>query len=225
MTVFRVRHVRQADRIDVVEVGGDLDASVAPRLAAVLDGLPRDSAGVVVDLDTATLIDANAVALLLRAARTHRERGVELRVAGAGGPVLQVLEVVGVAKSLGAYLARDEALAAVTGAAASEPAAGGVVAGEVAAGKVGAGEVAAGEVGAGEVGAGGAPPEEVAAEETGARERGDGVRAAALAEGVHELLHAAQALPPGDPRRLSLRERAVEQALPYARKLAARYRF
>ncbi|MEN3307424.1 MAG: polymerase sigma-B factor, partial [Micromonosporaceae bacterium] len=42
---------------------------------------------------------------------------------------------------------------------------------------------------------------------------------------VHELLHAAQALPPGDPRRLSLRERAVEQALPYARKLAARYRF
>ena len=52
----------------------------------------------------------------------------------------------------------------------------------------------------------------------------EAVRAAALAEGVHQLLHDAQALPPGDPRRRSLRQKAVEQALPYARRLAARYR-
>ncbi len=170
-----------AAAVDVVQVVGDLDGSVLARLTAVLDALPPDSAGTVVDLAATTLIDANALAGLLRAARTSRERGVELLAARAGGRVLEVLEVAGVAKSLGAYLTLDEAAAeAVARSAEAVP--------------------------------------------TGDRVRGEDLPLGALADTVHRLLEDAEALPDGDPRRQSLRERAVEHALPYARRLAVRYR-
>jgi RNA polymerase sigma-B factor len=182
VAVFGVKHARETGATDIVEIHGDLDASVAPRLAMVLDGLPRDTSGIVVDLAGATLIDANAVALLLRAAHTNRERGVELCAVDARGAVLQVLEVAGVAKDLGAYLTREQAIAAL--------------------------------------GTGGNQADDAGDERGGDAE----LPVAALAENVHQLLSAAQALPPGDPRRHSLRERAVEQALPYARRLAIRYR-
>jgi RNA polymerase sigma-B factor len=199
VTVFRVRHAREANGVDVVEVHGDLDASVTARLGAVLDGVPPGSAGIVIDLAGTTLVDASAVAALLRARQASRDRGAELRVARAGGAVLEVLEVAGVAKMLGAYLTRDEALAAVA--------------------------AAAGTQRAERLLAEGLPAEDLCVANLAAEELpAEMVPVAALADSVHELLHAAEGLAPGDPRRRTLRERAVEQALPYARRLAARYR-
>jgi RNA polymerase sigma-B factor len=164
--------------VAVIEVHGELDASVSPRLAALLGDPSGAAAGTVVDLAGARLIDATAVASLLRAAHASRERGRQLLVARARGPVLQVLEVAGVAKSLGAYLTRDEAVAAV-----AQPVPAPAAVGEPA---------------------------------------GD-TSFTGLADRVHHLLEEAGTLPAGDPRRQALRERAVEQALPYSRRLAVRY--
>jgi RNA polymerase sigma-B factor len=248
VAIFRMNHAHETNGVKVVEVNGDLDASVAVRLAAVLDGVPGGSPGVLVDLAGTTLIDASAAATLHRAVHAGRKRGARLRVSRANGAVLEVLEIVGVAESLGAHLTRDEALAALAGEPVgdtpdclpSEVPGWGNASGSAAA--PGSGEAA----GSGkEPGSSAKPGEALDAEGldtdglssdelsghaltgealSGGEYPPETVRTAALAEGVHQLLHDAQALPPGDPRRRSLRQRAVEQALPYARRLAARYR-
>lgn len=229
-------HAHETNGVKVVEVNGDLDASVAVRLAAVLDGVPGGEPGVLVDLGGTTLIDASAAATLHRAVHAGRKRGARLRVARAHGAVLEVLEIVGVAESLGAHLTRDEALAELAAELAGDPPVGlpdeapgpGNAAGSAA-------EPGSDEEPGGEPDAEGLENDELSSDElsghaltgealTNEEYQPEAVRAAALAEGVHQLLHEAQALPAGDPRRKTLRQRAVEQALPYARRLAARYR-
>jgi RNA polymerase sigma-70 factor (sigma-B/F/G subfamily) len=95
--------------VDVVEVRGVLDLATAPRLRTVLMGcLAGGGAHIVIDLSGVELIDCTAVGTFVRM-RAHAERGGgSLRAVGARGLVLEVLEITGVAKSLGGY---DEPLA------------------------------------------------------------------------------------------------------------------
>jgi RNA polymerase sigma-B factor len=58
---------------------------------------------VVVDLAEVRLIDASAVGVMLRVREQLRERGGTLRVQGAQGLALEVLEITGSAKTLAAY--------------------------------------------------------------------------------------------------------------------------
>ncbi|MBO0869195.1 MAG: STAS domain-containing protein, partial [Micromonosporaceae bacterium] len=205
---------RAVDGVNVFDVHGDLDAATAPRLAALLDAVPAGT-GVVVNLAGTTLIDAAAIAGLLDAMRVRRRRGGDLCAVAARGAVLEALEVAGAAKRLGVHLdlAAGCTRAARTGVAADE---------------------AADEEAFDEAGFDDSLFEEPLLEEStvdGARRDDPGpgyppeeLSASAMSEVVHRLLAAAADLPAGHRSKRELRERAVAQALPYARRLAARYR-
>lgn len=86
-------------------VRGELDLASAPQLqralSAALSGAGRRD--VVVDVSRVRFADCTAVGVLLRVRRRAEADGVTLRVAGAHGVVLEVLETAGVAKRLGVY--------------------------------------------------------------------------------------------------------------------------
>lgn len=90
-------------------VRGELDLASTPelerRLAAALTG-PQPA--VVVDVTRVRFADCTAVGLLLRMRRQAESASGSLRVAGASGVVLQLLEIAGVAKQLGVYDFSDD---------------------------------------------------------------------------------------------------------------------
>jgi RNA polymerase sigma-B factor len=95
----------------VVRIGGVVDLASAVRLRLALYGrLDAGATTVVVDVTGLRLIDASAVNVLLAVRQRLVERGGGLTTPGAGGLVLQVLEITGVAKQLGAYDTPDPRL-------------------------------------------------------------------------------------------------------------------
>jgi RNA polymerase sigma-70 factor (sigma-B/F/G subfamily) len=103
-------HAHDIDGTTLVVADGAIDLSRMSRLRFVLrQAVALDAHEIVVDLGTAKLLDATAVGLLVRYRGQVEEHGGRLRVVDAQGMVLQVLEVVGLAKSLGAYDPRDSA--------------------------------------------------------------------------------------------------------------------
>jgi RNA polymerase sigma-B factor len=123
--------------VDVLTPVGALDIATAPHLRerslVLLDANARD---IVVDLSQVTLLDAAAVGVLVQLLNLAQERGARLRATGAGGRVLEVLEITGVAKRLAAYRATAEVLAE------AEAGTGSAGPGEVWAGRVAADAVA-----------------------------------------------------------------------------------
>jgi RNA polymerase sigma-B factor len=108
---IRLRKTRIGE-VDLVEVQGILDIATTPRLRTMLlGGLADGARRLVVDLSGASLIDCTAIGVFF-AVRGHAERqGGTVRAVAARGMVLQVLEVTGVAKCLGAYDSVEVALA------------------------------------------------------------------------------------------------------------------
>ncbi|HLL65265.1 MAG TPA: SigB/SigF/SigG family RNA polymerase sigma factor [Micromonosporaceae bacterium] len=97
------------DDIDVVGLGGELDAAAAPRLrTSVLEILDRECRRIIVDLREVTLLDCAAIGSLLQMQGLARQRGADLHAVGATGSVLELLEVTGVAKRLNAYERLDD---------------------------------------------------------------------------------------------------------------------
>jgi anti-anti-sigma factor len=102
----------RVDDTDVVRVSGVLDFAAAVRLRLTLYGrLDGGAHRVVVDLTGLRLMDASAVNVLLKVRQRLGERGGSLTAPGANGLVLEVLEIAGVAKQLGAYDPLDPRLA------------------------------------------------------------------------------------------------------------------
>jgi RNA polymerase sigma-B factor len=102
----------RVDDTDVVRVSGVLDFAAAVRLRLTLYGrLDGGAHSVVVDLTGLQLMDASAVNVLLKLRQRIGERGGSLTAPGAHGLVLEVLEIAGVAKQLGAYDPLDPRLA------------------------------------------------------------------------------------------------------------------
>jgi RNA polymerase sigma-B factor len=110
-----------ADGTDVVEVQGSLDIATTPRLRTVLLGrLAGGARRLVVDLSRTDMIDCTAVGVFFLVRERAEQRHGTLRAVAADGIVLRVLEVTGVAKTLGAYETVSQALAGLDG---GEPAA------------------------------------------------------------------------------------------------------
>jgi RNA polymerase sigma-B factor len=85
-------------------VHGELDLASAPQLRAVLEReLSGSGRSVVVDVSRVRFLDCTAVGMLLEVRRRADQVGCTLRVAGASGLPLEVLEIAGVAKRLGVY--------------------------------------------------------------------------------------------------------------------------
>jgi RNA polymerase sigma-B factor len=102
----------RSGQTDLVAVHGTLDIATTPRLRTLLLGRLADGGRrLVVDLSGAEMIDCTAIGVFFYVREHAEQRGGTLRAVGAHGIVLQVLEVTGVAKSLGAYDTVEEALA------------------------------------------------------------------------------------------------------------------
>jgi RNA polymerase sigma-70 factor (sigma-B/F/G subfamily) len=96
-----MRRNRSEDRF---VVAGELDLASAPQLRdALVTALQAPRRGMVVDVSDVRFLDCTAVGMLVQVRTQAEERGCTMRVAGATGIVLEVLEIAGVAKSLGVY--------------------------------------------------------------------------------------------------------------------------
>ena len=92
------------DATHLVRLSGDVDFAASVRLRLVLfEQLDAGCREMVTDLTEARLLDASAIGVLLAVREQLIERGGTLRVQGARGVVLEVLEVTGAAKTLDAY--------------------------------------------------------------------------------------------------------------------------
>jgi RNA polymerase sigma-70 factor (sigma-B/F/G subfamily) len=106
-------NVRRVDDARVVRFEGVLDLAAALRLRLVLyDGVDAGCRDIVVDLSEVRLVDCSAVGVLMRVRYHLAERGGRLRVAGATGLVLKMLEVCQAAEPLRAYDGLDAMLPA-----------------------------------------------------------------------------------------------------------------
>lgn len=96
-------HRSQDEQWFVVE--GELDLASAPRLRELLEAAAGGSPGgcLVVDVSRVRFLDCTAVGMLLEVRRRAERTGCDLRVSGASGMPLEVLEIAGVAKRLGVY--------------------------------------------------------------------------------------------------------------------------
>ncbi|GAA1747430.1 SigB/SigF/SigG family RNA polymerase sigma factor [Luedemannella helvata] len=103
-------HTHLIDGVMLVVAEGDLDLAASSTVRTALrESLHSAPCGVVLDLTDVTLIDAAVLGILAAALGNAEEQGTSVRVVGATGTVLDVLEIVGLAKRLKAYAPRDEA--------------------------------------------------------------------------------------------------------------------
>jgi RNA polymerase sigma-B factor len=97
-------HIWRIGDVDVVRVEGVLDFSASVRLRLTLFGrLDAGARHIEVDLSRVRLLDASAVNVLLKVRERLAEDNGSLAARGATGLVLDVLEIAGVAKNLGAH--------------------------------------------------------------------------------------------------------------------------
>jgi RNA polymerase sigma-B factor len=183
--------------VDVVRVTGVLDFAAAIRLRLTLFGCMDSGARhIAVDLARVRLLDASAVNVLMRVRDRVAADDGSLVARGATGIVLEVLEIAGVAKLLGAHEQLAERLADPAGGA-GDPAGG-------------AGDPAGG---AGDP-AGGAGDPAVEARRGAHGHWGDE---------INKTVGRMHAEPAGSASRRALRERLIGLCLPFAERLARRF--
>jgi RNA polymerase sigma-B factor len=91
------------------QLRGELDMSSSPELHTALSkALTTDPSELVVDITGVRFLDCTAVGILLKVRTEAGERGCAMRLTGASGIVLEVLEIAGVAKRLGVYAEAGE---------------------------------------------------------------------------------------------------------------------
>src|SRR3954454_5091815 len=79
----------------IVHVAGELDLATAPELDEVLHGLERECARIVLDLSHLRFIDSTGLRLAVIEHHRATMDGFEFAIAGATGPVLDVLRLTG----------------------------------------------------------------------------------------------------------------------------------
>jgi anti-sigma B factor antagonist len=79
----------------VVRVAGELDLATAPELSNVLEGLERECRRIVLDVSGLTFIDSTGLRLAVIEHDHATMDGFEFAIAGATGPVLEVLRLTG----------------------------------------------------------------------------------------------------------------------------------
>ncbi|MDX6296633.1 MAG: anti-sigma factor antagonist [Nocardioidaceae bacterium] len=109
MTSFRTREATGG--ATVIEATGRLDMVAAPQLkslvaSAVSDGLTP----VIVDLSAVEFLDSSGLGALISGLRATRQVGSDLRIAGAGGQVIAVLELTNIDRIIHPYGSVEDAL-------------------------------------------------------------------------------------------------------------------
>src|SRR3954467_3626555 len=84
----------------VVHVAGELDLATAPELEKILRGLERECARIVLDLSHLAFIDSTGLRLAVMEHHRATMDGFDFAIAGATGPVLEVLRLTGLDTAL-----------------------------------------------------------------------------------------------------------------------------
>jgi stage II sporulation protein AA (anti-sigma F factor antagonist) len=101
------------DDIVVVTLAGEIDHDNRGVLHDALQDCAERSGRIVLDLSGVSFMDSTGISVLLAASQTVRERpGGWLRIAAPSGPVLRVLQLVGLDTVLAVHPSVAEALSA-----------------------------------------------------------------------------------------------------------------
>jgi anti-sigma B factor antagonist len=84
-----------SEKTAIVHVAGELDLATAPELEEVLHGLERECARIVLDLSQLRFIDSTGLRLAVIEHHRATMDGFEFAIAGATGPVLEILRLTG----------------------------------------------------------------------------------------------------------------------------------
>jgi anti-sigma B factor antagonist len=84
-----------SEQTAIVHVAGELDLATAPELENILHGLERECGRIVLDLSHLTFIDSTGLRLAVMEHHRATMDGFEFAIAGATGPVLDVLRLTG----------------------------------------------------------------------------------------------------------------------------------
>ncbi|MGV9703802.1 STAS domain-containing protein [Streptomyces sp. NPDC003483] len=100
------------DGIRVVTLGGEIDHDVTDALRGIV--LPADGQvppRTALDLSAVTFMDSSGINVLVSAHQAAHEAHGWLRIAGAQGPVLRVIELVGLDSVIACHPTIEQALA------------------------------------------------------------------------------------------------------------------
>src|SRR3954453_14655747 len=84
-----------SEKTAIVHVAGELDLATAPELEEGLHGLEREGARIVLDLSQLRFIDSTGLRLAVIEHHRATMDGFEFAIAGATGPVLEILRLTG----------------------------------------------------------------------------------------------------------------------------------
>lgn len=96
--------------IAVLTPAGELDLNSVDTLRRALDEAAATCTQVVLDLHRLTFMDSAGINLFLTAHRSLAEAGGRLRLAAPTGPVLRVLQIVGITTVIDCSTTLDDAL-------------------------------------------------------------------------------------------------------------------
>lgn len=115
---FSLRDESLDDHTQLVVVRGDVDLYTAPELRERLNDLiAAGNTRLLVDLAEASFIDSTTLGVLVGAIKRLREQDGRLALACDDRTVLRVFEITGLDRVIALHPTRDEAIAALRGAA------------------------------------------------------------------------------------------------------------
>jgi anti-sigma B factor antagonist len=96
-----------------IQVEGELDLAVAPRLDEVLSAAVGECNSVLVGLERCAFIDSSGIAVILRAHKRMEEDGNRLAVYAPGDQVLRILSMTGLTGNGLVFDSAEDTLAAL----------------------------------------------------------------------------------------------------------------
>jgi anti-sigma B factor antagonist len=109
-SAFEIRPTFAAGDAIVLTVVGEVDMTTAPALAQALDGLPRTTSRVVVDLTGVTFLDSSGLSVLARAQKDLAANDTPLSVvAPPSSAVRRVIEITQLDGTLSLLESLDDA--------------------------------------------------------------------------------------------------------------------
>jgi anti-anti-sigma factor len=110
---FRADSETLAPGVQLIRIAGDLDIDTCVAASELIRAEIVPPADVVLlDLSAVTFCSSSGLRVLIQASQHAAQSGVELRIAGAGRPVLRPLQVTGLDRHLQVFSTTADALAA-----------------------------------------------------------------------------------------------------------------
>ena len=104
------------DGIEVVDVGGEIDISTAPRLRELLiDLVSKGSYQLVVNMDKVEFVDSTGLGVLVGGLKRVRAHDGSLDLVCTREPILRIFRITGLTEVFGIYETVDQAIAATKG--------------------------------------------------------------------------------------------------------------